>query len=83
MLSSTCQSIQSLPGHRPKPDYRYLNAAAIAKQTYATGRPILDVAEEETALSREELEASSIRPNWRMVALSNERVDVDNAEDSH
>ncbi len=34
----------------------YLKAAEIAKKAYASGRPILDVAEEETALSRQELE---------------------------
>ena len=33
----------------------YEAAAAIAKRSYAEGRPVLDVAEEETALSREEL----------------------------
>ena len=34
----------------------YNAAAAIAKQAYQAGRPILDVAEEQTELSREELE---------------------------
>lgn len=34
----------------------YNAAAAIAKQAYQEGRPILDVAEEQTELSREELE---------------------------
>ncbi len=34
----------------------YLKAAEIAKKAYASGRPIVDVAEEETALSRQELE---------------------------
>ena len=34
----------------------YLKAAEIAKQAYAEGRPILDVAAECTELSREELE---------------------------
>jgi fumarate hydratase class II len=34
----------------------YEAAAAIAKRSYAEGRPVLDVAEEETDLSREELE---------------------------
>ena len=34
----------------------YNAAAAIAKQAYLAGRPILDVAEEQTELSREELE---------------------------
>ncbi|MDR5906125.1 class II fumarate hydratase [Franzmannia qiaohouensis] len=34
----------------------YDAAAAIAKQAYQAGRPILDVAEEQTELSREELE---------------------------
>ncbi len=34
----------------------YNKAAAIAKQAYAEGRPIIDVAEAETDLSREELE---------------------------
>ncbi|QTF94110.1 class II fumarate hydratase [Halomonas sp. BM-2019] len=34
----------------------YNAAAAIAKQAYQAGRPILDVAEEQTDLSREELE---------------------------
>jgi fumarate hydratase class II len=34
----------------------YLNAAEIAKQAYAEGRPILDVAEEKTDLDRAELE---------------------------
>lgn len=35
----------------------YLKAAEIAKQTYAEGRPIIDVALENTDLSREQLEA--------------------------
>jgi len=34
----------------------YEKGAAIAKQAYAEGRPIIDVAEEKTELSREELE---------------------------
>ena len=34
----------------------YLKAAEIAKQAYKEGRPILDVADEQTDLSREELE---------------------------
>ncbi|WP_251976525.1 class II fumarate hydratase [Salinicola avicenniae] len=34
----------------------YNAAAAVAKKAYQAGRPIIDVAEEETALSREELE---------------------------
>jgi len=34
----------------------YLKAAEIAKKAYADGRPIIDVAEEETDLSREELQ---------------------------
>ena len=34
----------------------YLKAAEIAKQAYREGRPILDVAAENTKLSREELE---------------------------
>ena len=35
----------------------YAKAAKIAKQAYQDGRPILDVAEQETDLSRSELEA--------------------------
>ncbi|KKD60474.1 aspartate ammonia-lyase [Grimontia sp. AD028] len=35
----------------------YAKAAAIAKKAYAENRPIIDVAEEETELSREKLEA--------------------------
>ncbi|MEH6467124.1 MAG: aspartate ammonia-lyase, partial [Porticoccus sp.] len=34
----------------------YEKAAKIAKQAYAEGRPIIDVAEEKTDLSRDELE---------------------------
>jgi len=34
----------------------YAKAAAVAKKAYAEGRPIIDVAEEETTLPREELE---------------------------
>ena len=34
----------------------YEKGAAIAKKTYQEGRPVLDVAEEETDLSRAELE---------------------------
>ena len=34
----------------------YNAAAAVAKKAYQAGRPIIDVAEEETDLSREELE---------------------------
>ena len=34
----------------------YDAAAAIAKQAYQAGRPIIEVAEEQTELSREELE---------------------------
>ena len=34
----------------------YRQAAAIAKKAYASGRPIIDVAEEETAMERAELE---------------------------
>ena len=34
----------------------YSAAAEIAKKAYATGRPVIDVAEEETELSRAELE---------------------------
>ena len=34
----------------------YNAAAAVAKKAYQAGRPIVDVAEEETDLSREELE---------------------------
>jgi len=33
----------------------YLKAAEIAKKAYASGRPIVDVAEEETDIPREEL----------------------------
>ena len=39
------------------PAIGYLKAAAIAKRAYAEGRPILDVAEEDSGLSRAELEA--------------------------
>ena len=34
----------------------YLKAAAIAKRAYAEGRPILDVAEEDSGLDRAKLE---------------------------
>ena len=38
------------------PEIGYLKAADIAKKAYREGRPIIDVAEEETGLPRSELE---------------------------
>ena len=39
------------------PRIGYLRAAAIAKRAYKEGRPIIDVAEEDSGLTRQELEA--------------------------
>ncbi|VAX10536.1 Fumarate hydratase class II [hydrothermal vent metagenome] len=57
------ENLQSLLAHNPilvttlAPVIGYLQAAEIAKRAYQEGRPVIDVAEEETKFSRSELES--------------------------